>query len=81
MGALVRVVMVVGVWLWFHFFRNRCLHRHLWFGYMIFYAFGREGNTAPNPVDQQIVAGEPVVSQHHGARRIERSYVKVNRVT
>ena len=38
------------------------MHRCLWFGYVIFYTLGEEGNTAPNPVNQQIVAGEPVVS-------------------
>ena len=37
-----------------------------------------EKNTAQYPVNQQIVAGEPVVSKNHGARRIERSHIKIN---
>ena len=37
-----------------------------------------ENNTAQYPVNQQIVAGEPVVSKNHGARWIEQSYIKVN---
>ena len=67
---------MIRVGLQFHFFRNGCSHQHLLFRYEIFYALGGESNTAPNPVNQRIVAGEPVVSQHHNARRIERSYVE-----
>ena len=36
-----------------------------------------ENNTAQYPVDQQIVAGEPVVSKNHGARQIEQSHIKI----
>ena len=37
-----------------------------------------ENNTAQYPVNQRIVVGEPVVSKNHGARRIERSHIKIN---
>ena len=37
-----------------------------------------ENNTPQYPVNQQIVAGEPVVSKDHGARWIKWSYIKVN---
>ena len=37
-----------------------------------------ENNTAQYPVNQQIVAGEPVVSKNHRARRIEQSHIKIN---
>ena len=37
-----------------------------------------ENNTAQYPVNQRIVAGEPVVSKNHGARRIEQSHIKIN---
>ena len=37
-----------------------------------------ENNTAQYPVNQQIVAGEPVVSKNHRARWIERSHIKIN---
>ena len=37
-----------------------------------------ENNTAQYPVNQWIVAGEPVVSKNHGARRIEWSHIKIN---
>ena len=50
--------------------------------------FGNEGssncgqkkkkNTAQYPVNQWIVAGEPVVSKNHGARQIELSHIKIN---
>ena len=34
-------------------------------------------NTAQYPVNQQIVAGEPVVSKNHGARQIKQSHMKI----
>ena len=37
-----------------------------------------ENNTAQYPVNQWIVAGEPVVSKNHRARWIKRGYIKVN---
>ena len=37
-----------------------------------------ENNTAQYPVNQQIVAGEPVVSKNHGARWIKQSHIKIN---
>ena len=37
-----------------------------------------ENNTAQYPVNQWTVAGEPVVSKNHGARRIEWSHIKIN---
>ena len=37
-----------------------------------------ENNTAQYPVNQQIVAGEPVVSKNHRARRIKQSHIKIN---
>ena len=37
-----------------------------------------ENNTAQYPVNQQIVAGEPVVSKNHRAKWIERSHIKIN---
>ena len=37
-----------------------------------------ENNTAQYLVNQQIVAGEPVVSKNHRARWIEQSHIKIN---
>ena len=37
-----------------------------------------ENNTAQYPVNQRIVAGEPVVSKNHGARQIDWSHIKIN---
>ena len=37
-----------------------------------------ENNTAQYPVNQRIVAGEPVVSKNHRARQIKWSHIKIN---
>src|ERR1700683_3988202 len=58
---------------------NGCAHRWSRVGYGILFVRSREGDTAQYPVNQRIVAGEPVVSQHYGTRGIKRSYVECKR--
>jgi hypothetical protein len=41
-------------------------------------AGGLEGNTAQYPVNQWIVAGEPVVAKDYQACSIERGYIESN---
>ena len=56
---------VVGFWLLLHFFGNGSAHGGPRFGYGILFVSSRESDTAQYPVNQQIVAGEPVVSQYY----------------
>src|ERR1700720_462445 len=59
----------------FQFFGNGCTKRRR-FGYGIFNAVSGEDDTTQYPVNQRIVAGEPVVFQHYRASGIERSNIK-----
>src|ERR1700722_14441087 len=73
-GVIV-IVMGFGCVGCFQFFGNGCTKRRQ-FGYGIFNAISGEDNTTQYPVNQRIVAGEPVGSLHFRASAIEQSNIK-----